>query len=1154
MKTNNIIAAAVAAMVLLTACEDKMFSDVAQLSLSKRRLYTTTEALSFQASGDLTATLNVQAENTSWRIGQYPDWITNVSETSGSGSASVVFTAKENLSPDVALAGSVSLVSTSGDFAYEKTLPVVQQQAPVRLNPSETSHAFTTGSSASCEISVDANIDWTASCSESWVTLSYTADKLSISVAENTDDSGRSAAVLLKRAGSNDAHKQINITQPKAKIEGVSGTVTFEPDGGEKQVTFSAEVSWSAEVDTEGTGWLSISEGQNSGGAGSRTISIKAKPNISRVAQSTYLYINIGGHRESTIVVKQDAASITVSKANLDYEADGGTQSVNVTSNFSCSAKSDAMDWCPVNASGIIGSEQPVDITVESHQSTNSRSANVTIGSGNVNEQVNIYQSGRYFKNFPDTDRSIVFPAKGGERPITVDTDGEWEAKVELFGYYESVWLSAKQKDARTVVLEATANQDKEERKGRVIVSVSELSYTIEVTQKGADIYLDYNKEFKFDADGAVALNVNVVCNGANWTLYNESAMSFLEVERINKEGYEPYISIKAQPNSSVDERVDSVKVNVSSTENVLLKSVLTQLGRRIRFKEQSRWNLTGMGGEKNFIIEKNGDFNFSASASWIHVDALENESNVIHVKVDAIDNAEMTREGYVVVALEGLPDSDASADNSLKTDTLYISQNKRSLSVSGESALHDSHSANLEFVVTTDDTGWSLTADGKSIGSSYDGDWYEITIEANLCKVSIKDNPHVTARQVDLIFKCNNDNVSWPITITQPARKLNISTAPINVDFKEHSETRPLDTDAQYTVTISPESAKEWFTVTEDNGNVTFTCKRNSSTEARSATVTFTATDVDESLYRSIEVHQEGVTFSVDLDAASSTPVPALGGTVKYNITTIDEQEWTVRTSTPGVTFSAESGTFDGKEGKGNAVIVATIPHNTTASDRTVDIIFNSSLTGDVKHPVTQDGERIVLSSSANGKSFPSAGSTFTLNVTSNTNWELLSKPDWITLDVTSGTGDRVITATIDDNPSQSPRNGEIKFHTTTGSVSTDAVSISQNARYLTLLASGNEVTALDYLTDGTNTQGITAITVNTEGPWKAESNQAWVKLSNSGNTLTISVDPQTDLQQRSCTVTVSLTDGSGLQRSIQITQGSDVGKGDYDGDENWD
>ena len=85
MKTNNIIAAAVAAIVLLTACEDKMFSDVAQLSLSKRRLYTTTEALSFQASGDLTATLNVQAENTSWRIGQYPDWITNVSETSGSG-------------------------------------------------------------------------------------------------------------------------------------------------------------------------------------------------------------------------------------------------------------------------------------------------------------------------------------------------------------------------------------------------------------------------------------------------------------------------------------------------------------------------------------------------------------------------------------------------------------------------------------------------------------------------------------------------------------------------------------------------------------------------------------------------------------------------------------------------------------------------------------------------------------------------------------------------------------------------------------------------------------------------------------------------------------------------------------------------------------
>ena len=67
MKTNNIIAAAVAAIVLLTACEDKMFSDVAQLSLSKRRLYTTSaQTLTFDANAS--GSKGLSATKRAWAV------------------------------------------------------------------------------------------------------------------------------------------------------------------------------------------------------------------------------------------------------------------------------------------------------------------------------------------------------------------------------------------------------------------------------------------------------------------------------------------------------------------------------------------------------------------------------------------------------------------------------------------------------------------------------------------------------------------------------------------------------------------------------------------------------------------------------------------------------------------------------------------------------------------------------------------------------------------------------------------------------------------------------------------------------------------------------------------------------------------------------
>ncbi|MEN6511295.1 MAG: BACON domain-containing carbohydrate-binding protein, partial [Chloroherpetonaceae bacterium] len=49
--------------------------------------------------------------------------------------------------------------------------------------------------------------------------------------------------------------------------------------------------------------------------------------------------------------------------------------------------------------------------------------------------------------------------------------------------------------------------------------------------------------------------------------------------------------------------------------------------------------------------------------------------------------------------------------------------------------------------------------------------------------------------------------------------------------------------------------------------------------------------------------------------------------------------------------------------------------------------------------------------------------GSTATFNITSNTNWTILSDQDWLSVNPASGTGDSIITVTAQANPSASAR-----------------------------------------------------------------------------------------------------------------------------------
>lgn len=77
----------------------------------------------------------------------------------------------------------------------------------------------------------------------------------------------------------------------------------------------------------------------------------------------------------------------------------------------------------------------------------------------------------------------------------------------------------------------------------------------------------------------------------------------------------------------------------------------------------------------------------------------------------------------------------------------------------------------------------------------------------------------------------------------------------------------------------------------------------------------------------------------------------------------------------------------------------------------------------------------------------YASSGGSKNVAITSNTTWNVLSKPSWITVTSASGSGnDPVVTLTASSNGTGSQRNGTVTFQTTSGSPTIQAsVIISQ-------------------------------------------------------------------------------------------------------------
>lgn len=179
------------------------------------RLTLSAKSTNFSNSGG-TKTISVES-NIAWHVDYASDWFTATPTESTSGNGTITITAKQN--PAMA-SKKESTIYVCSELGKDPITITQDPGAEGYITPSTTSININANAQQTT-FTVDSNIDWTVSSTESWCTVSSNVSSLSgvvtVNVTKNTGTSVRTAKITLK---SNAGNVTITVNQDPLQVPG----------------------------------------------------------------------------------------------------------------------------------------------------------------------------------------------------------------------------------------------------------------------------------------------------------------------------------------------------------------------------------------------------------------------------------------------------------------------------------------------------------------------------------------------------------------------------------------------------------------------------------------------------------------------------------------------------------------------------------------------------------------------------------------------------------------------------------------------------------------------------------------------------------------------------------------------------------------------
>ena len=358
-----------------------------------------------------------------------------------------------------------------------------------------------------------------------------------------------------------------------------------------------------------------------------------------------------------------------------------------------------------------------------------------------------------------------------------------------------------------------------------------------------------------------------------------------------------------------------------------------------------------------------------------------------------------------------------------------------------------------------------------------------------------------------------NDWNYETGVAVSQAAATPYINVFQTAVTLKGTACSTTIDVTSNCTCEIS--CGAEWLSISQKGNSITLTASANETNEYRNATIVLSHNG-NYPVNTNIAVTQAPASINATTEALTFENTAS-----EANVDVISEAKWTASTSYSWINVSPEKGEV------GTSTLKISVSPNTSIEERNGYVILSIGNKERIQIPIKQRG--IYVETDKSECNFDASTGTQTIQIRSNTSWQISNLPTWISVDKTNGSGNTEIKIMVEDNPNTTERNGE--FLVSQPGLSAQAiVKVHQKGKTFDVAS-----TTLTF-TDKHETQNVS---IATDGSWQASANVDWIMVSpkraNGDATLSITVSENNTDDERTGNVTVTMGDVSATIAVVQ-------------------
>jgi hypothetical protein len=1016
------------------------------------------------------------ASSAHWTVSSNQSWCT-VSPSSGSNNGTVTITTAANTTN---AARTAVITVTSG--AITKQVTAVQPALSFSLSMNNFSMSAASGSNS---FTVTGNTGWTATSNQSWCTVSPASGtgngSVTFSLTANTTNAERTASIAIK---SGNETQTVSISQQgaNASFSVSQNAFSLSSTAGNNSLTVTGTGNWTA---VSNQSWCTVSPAS---GTGSGTVNIATAANTTNAPRTATITVTAGTNTQTVTVTQQSSnATFAISQNSFHINSAANIKTFNITCNSAWTVASN-QSWCTVVPASGSGNGT-VSFTATANTVTAARTAIITVKSGTETLTVTVLQQNS--NTLTVSQNNITVDAAGGEKTFNVQSTTSWTASCD------QSWCTvspASSSENHAVTAKISANTGTNARNATITITDGVNTKTVSVSQQGISSSLSVSKNsFSVAASGGTNTFNIFKTEKSNWELYVSSDQTWCRVIESNGTA-----TVTTSENATTASRTATVTVIYQDRSNVNIKETQT-----VTVSQQSAnlnvsttdipIDIDEAYGNKTFDITSNANWTITSNQSWLKVSSTSGTgSQKITVTTDE-NTTPAIRTATLTVEAKGAQTKIINVSQNYYFYIFYENANH-----TGTISITKSEGMSTEVFTVKSNKKWAVSSDQawctvSPLSGSNDG----------TVTYSVAPNSSIDSRNATVTVTSGTLKRMLAIKQNSVPTSLTLSPAAFTMGLESGSNKFTITSNANWTVS----SDQSWCTFSPASGSknrdITFNVTKNEGTASRTAKITVkNIKDGITTDTKTVQITQEN---SVSKLSVSKNYFQMFYYNNSNNFTITSNTSWTISSDQPWCTLSEDSGS-------GNKSVTFNVTKNEGTTSRTATITASYGNNQQVKITVTQvaitlsaSKANISLAGIQSGDFFTVTSDVSTWTVSSNQAWCSVTKDyyyDRVNVSATENLTGAERTATITVSISEN------QFVTVTVTQAKPTLSISK----------------MELNVSKTPSSPATITVTSNVSSWTVNSNSSWCDVSKNGNSVVVTVSPNTTGNVREAIITVSL------------------------------